>query len=94
MDPDRTPAIARGALAGVASRVSEMEQLLDALERVRAAAGADRRPRRFDGDPVALTQALHPQGLRQSRRSRTGTPRRAPGGMQVRIVVYDGSPRT
>ena len=35
MDPDRTPAIPPGVLAGVASRVSEMEQLLEAFERQR-----------------------------------------------------------
>jgi hypothetical protein len=94
MDPDRTPAIARGAHAGVASRVSEMEQLLEAFERARAAARVERRPRPFDGDPVALTQALHPRELRQSRRSRNEAPRRDQGGMRLRIVVYDGTTRT
>jgi len=94
MDPDRTPAIARGALAGVASRVSEIEQLLEAFERARAAAQVERRPRPFDGDPVALTQALHPRELRQLRRSRNGAPRRDEGGLRLRIVVYDGTTRT
>ena len=58
MDPDRTPAIPRGALAGVANRVSEMEQLLEAFERARAAARVERLPRPYDGDPVALTKAV------------------------------------
>lgn len=96
MEPERTPATASGAGAAALfeSRLDELSRMLEILERARTASGVDTRPKRFEGDPVALTQALHPNGLRPTRRSRAPIAPRDPRGMPVRLVVFDGSPRT
>ena len=69
MDRERTPASLHGSPTGFASRRSEMGQLLDALRRARSTVRSRHvpefeGPQRFEGDPVALTLALHPAGLR------------------------------
>jgi hypothetical protein len=94
MDRDLTPASLHGSPAGYPSRRHEMGELLDALRRARSTVAADTSPQRFEGDPVALTQALHPAGLRRARRSRNQVPRSDPRSMTLRVVVFDGAART
>jgi hypothetical protein len=90
MDADLTP-VARHAPAPYAARLAELEQMLETLARARSASVASMRPSRFAGDPVALTQALHPGGRRSTRRSvARWLPRENPA-MPVRVVVFDGS---
>ncbi|MDQ1384565.1 MAG: hypothetical protein QOG65_1944 [Actinomycetota bacterium] len=92
MDAELTP-VARHAPATYASRLAELEQMLQVLERSRSARGTEVRPTRFVGDPVALTQALHPDGLRSPRRSVSRLAHRENRSMPVRVVVFDGTPR-
>jgi hypothetical protein len=94
MEPDRTPAAPHRAPAGIPSRLLEMAQLLEAFERARSAGRVDTRARKFDGDPVALTQAMYPRGLRAPRRSGDPPTQRTQAGMRMRIFVYDGTART
>jgi hypothetical protein len=94
MDAERTPAMQRNAPSRLAERVAELEQMLATLARARSTAGTDTRPLRFEGDPVALSQALHPDGLRRVRRAAAPVTPRGAGSMPVRLVVFDGSPRT
>ncbi len=94
MDRERTPASLHGTPTGYPSRRYEMGQLLDALRQARSTVAADTPPQRFEGDPVALTQALHPAGVRLSRRSRNRAPRSDPRSMTLRVVVFDGAART
>jgi hypothetical protein len=95
MQPDRTPANPQGAVSDFGARLAELQAMLDILERARARANADldTRPRRFDGDPVALTQALHPDGLRRTRRT-ANQPAGDHRSLAVRLVLFDGSPGT
>jgi hypothetical protein len=93
MDAELTP-VARQAPAPYASRLAELEQMLQVLERSRSAYGSEMRPSRFVGDPVALTQALHPDGLRSPRRSVSRLAHRETRSMPVRVVVFDGTART
>jgi hypothetical protein len=94
MEPERTPATTRPSQQAFAARVAELELMLRIIEQSRNAGESQGRPKPFDGDPVALTQALHPSGLRPTRRSADQPARRAPGPMSVRIAVFDGAPRT
>jgi hypothetical protein len=101
MDRERTPASLHGSPTGYASRRAEMGPLLDALRRARSTvpAGTSSQrfegPQRFEGDPVALTLALHPAGLRSARRSRHQTLRAEPRSMMtLRVTVFDGAART
>jgi hypothetical protein len=88
------PAASRPSRQAVAARVAELELMLEIIEQTRGARECQARPRAFDGDPVALTHALHPRGLRPTRRSDDQPARRAPGPMAVRFVVFDGAART
>ena len=90
MEPNRTPARESGVPYDFAARLAELQEMLDILERTRANAGRDTRPRRYDGDPVALTQALHPNGLRPMRRPANAAPREG-RSMPVRLVFFDGT---
>jgi hypothetical protein len=93
MDAELTP-VARHAPATYASRLAELEHMLEVLERSRSAcAVVDVRGGRFAGDPVALTQAMHPGGLRSPRRSVSRLAHRDSRSMPVRVVVFDGTPR-
>lgn len=94
MEPERTPAAWRPSRQAFAARVAELELMLEIIEQSRGAGESQGRPRPFDGDPVALTHALHPSGLRPTRRSENQPTRRAPGPMPVRLVVFDGAART
>jgi len=89
MQPDRTPANARDIPGDYATRLAELQQMLEILDQTRTTARLDFQPRRFEGDPVALTQALHPRGLRRPRRSSRCAANSRPSA--VRIVVFDGS---
>ena len=92
MDAEWTP-VPRPAPVTYASRLAELEQMLQILERARVIAEADSRPKRFEGDPVALTQALHPEGRRSARRSVSRLSPRENTDMPVRVVVFDGTSR-
>jgi hypothetical protein len=94
MEPERTPATSRPARQAFAARIAELELMLQIIEQSRRSGESQTRPKPFGGDPVALTQALHPSGLRPTRRSEDRPARRAPGPMSVRFVVFDGAPRT
>jgi hypothetical protein len=93
MDAELTPVVARHAPVTYASRLAELEQMLEVLARSRSGYGPEVRSRCFVGDPVALTQALHPDGLRSPRRSVSRPAHRASRSMPVRVVVFDGTPR-
>jgi hypothetical protein len=94
MEPERTPATSRASRQAFAARVAELELMLELLERTHGAGESETRPRPFDGDPVALTQALHPSGSKPTRRSENPVARRVPGPMPVRFVVFHGAHRT
>jgi len=83
--------------ASYLAKLAELELLLEILEQSRAAAAAaataEKGPQGFLGDPVALTQALHPDGLRSARRSTRHAPGREHPSIPVRVVVLDGSSR-
>jgi hypothetical protein len=99
MDAEWTPVpraapVANPHAASYAARLAELELMLEILARSRAIpAEADTRPRGFVGDPVALTQALHPGGLRSARRSARRVPPRDDSPRPVRVVVFDGDPQ-
>jgi hypothetical protein len=93
MDAELTPVLARHAPVTYASRLAELEQMLEALARSRSGYGPEVRSSRFVGDPVALTQALHPYGLRSARRSVSRPAHHGSRSMPVRVVVFDGTPR-
>jgi hypothetical protein len=91
MDAELTPVARYAPAATHASRLAELEQMLETLARARSASVASMRPSRFAGDPVALTQALHPGGRRSTRRSVARWLPRDNRALPVRVVVFDGS---
>ena len=68
----------------LAARVAELERVVETLAAVRRERPAYERP-----DPVALTAALHPGGMRSAR----GAPRRRSGDgtLPLRFVLFDPS---
>jgi hypothetical protein len=71
----------------LAQRVAELEQVIATLASLRleraAAHDSERR------DPVAITAALHPGGMRSARQARRRTSN--DGTLPFRFVVFDGS---
>ncbi|MDQ1426179.1 MAG: hypothetical protein QOD72_3677 [Acidimicrobiaceae bacterium] len=71
----------------LARRVAELERVVATLASLRleraAADGPERR------DPVALTSALHPSGMRSARKPWRRTP--DDGTLPLRFVMFDGS---
>ncbi len=75
--------------ADLEARVAELERVVAALTALRdenLAARADERP-----DPVALTRALHPRGMRRSRNAKRGSS--ADGTISLRAVLFQPPPR-
>ena len=68
----------------LAARVAELERVVETLAALRRERPAHERP-----DPVALTAALHPGGMRSAR----GAPRRRSGDgtLPLRFVLFDPS---
>jgi len=68
----------------LAARVAELERVVATLATLRRERSTGDRP-----DPVALTAALHPGGMRSTRRSKR---RAASGGtLPMRLVLLDPS---
>ena len=74
------------------SRVAELERIVTTLATLRNERLVESRPARREPhpDPVALTAALHPRGMRATR-----TPRRSSsdGTLAMRIVLFDKNRR-
>jgi hypothetical protein len=75
--------------ADLEARVAELERVVATLTALRNADLADRRDER--PDPVALTRALHPRGMRRSRNAKRGSS--ADGTLSVRAVLFQPPPR-
>jgi hypothetical protein len=79
--------------AGLESRVAELERIVATLATLRDERLAERPPeRRPDArlDPVALTAALHPRGMRSARTRRGSS---GGGTLAMRIVLFDNNRR-
>jgi hypothetical protein len=78
--------------AELESRVAELERVVATLATLRNERLVESRPARRDPhpDPVALTAALHPRGMRAAR-PRRGSPR--DGTLAMRIVLFDNNRR-
>lgn len=68
----------------LAARVGELERVVATLSSLRRERPAADRP-----DPVALTAALHPGGMRAARMTRRRTSN--DGTLRLRFVLFDGS---
>ena len=74
----------RPSQADLAARVAELERVVATLASLRRERPLDDRP-----DPVALTRALHPGGMRSTFRAK---PRATSGGtIPLRFVLFDPS---
>ena len=71
--------------ADLEARVAELERVVATLASLRNERLVDRRHER--PDPVALTAALHPGGMRSLRKLARRTPRS--GGLSMRFVLFD-----
>jgi len=78
--------------AGLESRVAELERIVATLATLRDERLIERRPERRDPqlDPVALTAALHPRGMRSARTRRGSS---ADGTLAMRVVLFDKNRR-
>jgi len=73
------------------ARVTELERIVATLATLRNERLIDTRPvRRDPPDPVALTAALHPRGLRRRRKAPRSS---ADGTLAARIVLFDNTRR-
>ena len=68
----------------LATRVAELERVVETLASLRRERFTDERP-----DPVALTAALHPGGMRSVRGAKRR--RSSEGTLPVRFVLFDPS---
>jgi len=74
--------------AELESRVAELERIVATLATLRNERLIEPRPERRDPhpDPVALTAALHPHGMRSARTRRGSS---SNGTLAMRIVLFD-----
>jgi len=75
------------------ARVAELERVVATLATLRDERTVERRADRRDEhvDPVALTAALYPNGMRSARRPKRGS---SPNGaLAMRVVLFDAKPR-
>ena len=68
----------------LAARVAELERVVETLASLRRERSTDERP-----DPVALTAALHPGGMRSVRAAKRR--RSGDGTLPLRFVLFDPS---
>jgi hypothetical protein len=68
----------------LAARVAELERVVETLAALRRERPANERP-----DPVALTAALHPGGMRTARSAKRR--RSGDGTLPLRFVLFDPS---
>ena len=75
------------------ARFADLEAVLAAIAEILPRAQAsENNPTRFEGDPVAFTQALHPGGFRPSRKAGKRRRECRAGPIEVRFILFDRSP--
>jgi len=74
--------------ADLEARVAELERIVATMATLRNERLVERRPetRGPHPDPVALTAALHPRGMRSARTARRSS---GDGTLAMRIVLFD-----
>ena len=75
----------RASRADLEARVAELERVVATLTTLQSVRRDDRPTER--PDPVALTRALHPRGMRRSRNAKRGSS--ANGTIAVRAVLFE-----